>query len=365
MKIKEFAGGGIVYLPTTNRTVEESVKTTDSSTVFTKKNKAVDKLFDLVKEKGLDSDVAKFLDAVDLKLQMGLDPNGDNLTQRDIVQLARMASSVTTNYARYDTAVKNLTDQNAESDIAIDDRGRMYCYNTENKEIKAVAPETFVEGKDTYIALTNAELLNYRRSSQSLAFDTKILDDINNAVGIDTITKYLQDTISKFKTSTIEGYSEKQQNKIQSGLQALISGDVDKKTLYDTVGGPDGVYKIKNTNTIAQQDIAIAVDYLEKTLPTKMKRKLEATALFEGYSPKALLVEMLTANTENSFTANWEGKIDKDGKLSKTTSTEKEGSMIQDSLANMFAKGDLTETVTSIVPVASRVADQAGMIVRA
>ena len=39
--------------------------------------------------------------------------------------------------------------------------------------------------------------------------------------------------------------------------------------------------------------------------------------------------------------------------------------MVQDSVANMFAKGDLTETTTSIVPIASRVADQAGMIVHA
>ena len=76
MKIKKFAGGGITYLPTTNRVTEETVKTTTASSEdSSKKSKVIDKLFDLIKEKGLDSDVAKFTNAIEIKLQMGLDPN--------------------------------------------------------------------------------------------------------------------------------------------------------------------------------------------------------------------------------------------------------------------------------------------------
>lgn len=365
MKIKKFAGGGITYLPTTNRVAEETVKTTASSEDSSKKNKVVDKLFDLIKEKGLDSDVAKFVNAIEIKLQMGLDPNGENLTQRDLVQLAQMASSVTTNYERYKTAVTNLTEQNAESDAAITDRGLIYCYNTETGKVAALTLDKIKEQEDSVQILTNAELLNLRRSRPDLAYNTKIIDDINNAVGIDTITKYLQDTIAKFKTSNVEGYSEKQQNEIASGLQALVGGDVDAKTLAAVQAGPDGVYKIKNTDTIADKNIKMALNYLQSTLPNKMKRKLETTAAIEGYDPNAFMVTMLAANTERTFTANWEGQVDKDGKLSKTTASEKEGSMVQDSLANMFAKGDLTETTTSIVPAASRVADQAGIIIHA
>lgn len=305
MKIKKFAGGGITYLPTTNRVAEETVKTTTASSEdSSKKSKVIDKLFDLIKEKGLDSDVAKFTNAIEIKLQMGLDPNGENLTQRDLVQLAQMASSVTTNYERYNTAVKNLTAQNAESDVAIDDRGRIYCYNAETKKVSALTPDKIKEQKDSIQILTNAELLNLRRSNSELAYNTKILDDINNAVGIDTITKYLQETIAKFKTSNVEGYSEKQQNAIVSGLQALVGGDVDTKTLAAVQAGPDGVYKIKSTDTIADQNIKMALNYLQSSLPNKMKRKLETTAFIEGYDPSAFMITMLAANTERSFTAN-------------------------------------------------------------
>lgn len=368
MKIKKFAGGGITYLPTTNRVAEETVKTTTASSEdSSKKSKVIDKLFDLIKEKGLDSDVAKFTNAIEIKLQMGLDPNGENLTQRDLVQLAQMASSVTTNYERYNTAVKNLTAQNAESDVAIDDRGRIYCYNVETKKVSALTPDKIKEQKDSIQILTNAELLNLRRSNSELAYNTKILDDINNAVGIDTITKYLQETIAKFKTSNVEGYSEKQQNAIASGLQALVGGDVDVKTLAAVQAGPDGVYKIKSTDTIADQNIKMALNYLQNTLPNKMKRKLETTAIVEGYDPSAFMITMLAANTERSFTANWEGQVDNDGKLSKKSASDSDDSTKykDDALASRFSRGDLQQVRAYISPVAEMAGDTALMAIDA
>lgn len=368
MKIKKFAGGGITYLPTTNRVAEETVKTTTASSEdSSKKSKVIDKLFDLIKEKGLDSDVAKFTNAIEIKLQMGLDPNGENLTQRDLVQLAQMASFVTTNYERYNTAVKNLTAQNAESDIAIDDRGRIYCYNAETKKVSALTPDKIKEQKDSIQILTNAELLNLRRSNSELAYNTKILDDINNAVGIDTITKYLQETIAKFKTSNVEGYSEKQQNAIVSGLQALVGGDVDAKTLAAVQAGPDGVYKIKSTDTIADQNIKMALNYLQSSLPNKMKRKLETTAFIEGYDPSAFMITMLAANTERTFTANWEGQVDNDGKLSKKSVSDSDDSTKykDDALASRFSRGDLQQVRAYISPVAEMAGDTALMAVDA
>lgn len=368
MKIKKFAGGGITYLPTTNRVAEETVKTTTASSEdSSKKSKVIDKLFDLIKEKGLDSDVAKFTNAIEIKLQMGLDPNGENLTQRDLVQLAQMASSVTTNYERYNTAVKNLTAQNAESDVAIDDRGRIYCYNVETKKVSALTPDKIKEQKDSIQILTNAELLNLRRSNSELAYNTKILDDINNAVGIDTITKYLQETIAKFKTSNVEGYSEKQQNAIASGLQTLAGGDIDAKTLAAVQAGPDGVYKIKSTDTIADQNIKMALNYLQNTLPNKMKRKLETTAIVEGYDPSAFMITMLAANTERSFTANWEGQVDNDGKLSKKSASDSDDSTKykDDALASRFSRGDLQQVRAYISPVAEMAGDTALMAVDA
>lgn len=337
MKIKQFAGGGIVYLPTTNRTTEEAVQETTSSKESTKK--PVDKLLDIVKEKGLDSDVAAFTQQTLMKLQMGADPNGEELTQRDLVQLSRTASSVATNYERYKTAVQNVTSQNAESDIAIDDRGRIYCYNSETKKIKAISKKELLDDSDNLTPITYAELLDYRRQSPDLAFDTKIIDDVNNAIGIGTIIKDLNDIISKFKPSTVEGYSLKQQNQIATGLQAIVSGDLQQNLQSMMAAGPDGVYKIKQSATIADQGLEAAAKYLLGTLSNKAQRKLEAKAFVEGYDTKAMLLTMLVGNTERTMTADWEGQLDNEGKLSKTPRSEKQGSEVQHTLAESYADG--------------------------
>lgn len=361
MKIKQFAGGGIVYLPTTNRTTEEAVQETASSKESTKK--PVDKLLDIVKEKGLDSDVAAFTQQTLMKLQMGADPNGEELTQRDLVQLTKTASSVATNYERYKTAVQNVTSQNAESDIAIDDRGRIYCYNSKTKKIKAISKKELMEDSDNLTPITYSELLEYRRQSPDLAFDTKIIDDVNNAIGIGTIIKDLNDVISKFKPSTVEGYSIKQQNQIATGLQAIVSGDLQQNLQSMMATGPDGVYKIKQSATIADHNIEAAAKYLLGTLSNKAQRKLEAKAFVEGYDTKAMLLTMLVGNTERTMTANWEGQLDDEGKLSKTSKKDTPTSeqYKDDSIAARFARGDLQQTRGFISPRAE-MAGETGMM---
>lgn len=366
MIIKKFAGGGgIVYLPTTNRIADETAKTTVSSSDST--TKRVDKLLDLVKEKGLDSDVEKFTNAVLVRLQSGMVPGGEQLSSQDLVELAQMASAVSTNYERFKKAEDNVTKQNAESDIAIDDRGRIYCYNDETNTVSAVDRETLKENPENYKCLTNAELLNLRRRMSSLAYDTKIIDDINNSVGIDTITKYLQDTVAKFKPSVIEGYSEKQKADIQSGLQALVGGNIDQKTLAAIIAGPDGVYKIKNSETIVDQHIPEALNYLISTLPNKMKNKLTAMSLVDGYDPKALMVTMLSANVGREFAADYEGSIVNGKYTGKKAASEKESSQQykDDSLAARFARGDLKQMRAFVAPAAEMAGDTALMAIDA
>lgn len=360
MKIKKFFGGGIAYLPTVNRDYEEAVTTAASSD--SSKKKPVDKLYDIIKEAGLDSDVAVFTQSILAQLDMAGDPDGETLTQRDLVRFAQKASSVKTNYERYKTAVTNLTSQNAEYDVAINDRGFIYCYTKDGK-VDTISRQTYKENTDKYTALTNAELLDLRRKSTSLAYDTKIIDDINNAVGTDTIVKYLQDSISKFNSSTVQGYSAKDQNDIQSGMQALIGGQFNRKILADIVAGPDGVYKIKNSETIVDQHIDEALRFLIQTLPNKMRRKLEAMATVEGYEPSAMMLTMLVANTERELSADWEGQIDEDGMLSKKGAAEKDETKYykDDTLAARFARGDLKQTRAFVAPAAEMAGDTALM----
>ena len=114
MKIKAFAGGGIAYLPTTTGRRREAAQAASPSSSNTSKVPGfADKIIDMVKSEGIDSDVSNFLNKVSMTLDMASDPTGENLSMREILNLAREASLVTTNYKDYGKARESLDAEGA------------------------------------------------------------------------------------------------------------------------------------------------------------------------------------------------------------------------------------------------------------
>ena len=61
----------------------------------------------------IDSDVNAFLNQVERTLNLANDPTGQNLSMREILQLARSASSIKTNYIMFKDAQKALDSEDA------------------------------------------------------------------------------------------------------------------------------------------------------------------------------------------------------------------------------------------------------------
>ena len=125
MKIKSYAGGGIAYLPTTTIGGEAATAASSSSN-SSKVPGFADKIIDMVRSEGIDSDVSAFLNQVERTLNLANDPTGQNLSMREILQLARSASSIKTNYAMFKDAQKALDSEDAWGDVATDSRGFIY-----------------------------------------------------------------------------------------------------------------------------------------------------------------------------------------------------------------------------------------------
>ncbi|MDY5929615.1 MAG: hypothetical protein SPJ27_06240 [Candidatus Onthovivens sp.] len=111
MKIKKFAGGGITYLATTNRRKEEAKQASSDSSK--KNNDYIKKILDMVTESGIDSDVTQFINSVKATLDLAADPMGNDMTMQDILNIARQASLVKTNYTEYQKARESLDSQDA------------------------------------------------------------------------------------------------------------------------------------------------------------------------------------------------------------------------------------------------------------
>ena len=333
MKIKKFQSGGISYIPTDYSRGAADTSAASSSKVpgFT------DKIIDMVLSEGIDSDVNSFLSQVEQVLNLANDPTGQNLSMREILQLARAASSVKTNYLMFKDAQKALDSEDAWGDIATDSRGYIYTWNQKSNKIEKVTPSKY--DPQEQIALTNQDLLNIRWNNVDTRYDTSIITDVTKTIGMKTISNYLVDLIKKFEQSEVTGYASKTNSDISSGLKALVNHiDTNGNTIGDLItAGPDGLYKLSQKATVKDTNIAKAVAYLIQSLSNDMKHALVAKATVEGYTPDAYLVELLDIYTGRSMVADYDANTSRAANGGGEGGSS--GSKIQQTLAESYVTG--------------------------
>ena len=333
MKIKKFQSGGISYIPTDYSRGAADTSAASSSKVpgFT------DKIIDMVLSEGIDSDVSSFLGQVEQVLNLANDPTGQNLSMREILQLARAASSVKTNYLMFKDAQKALDAEDAWGDIATDSRGYIYTWNQKSNKIEKVTPSKY--NPQEQVALTNQDLLNIRWNNTDTRYDTSIITDVTKTIGMKTISNYLIDTIKKFEQSEVTGFASKTNTDISSGLKALVNHmDTNGNTIGDLItAGPDGLYKLSQKATVKDTNIAKAVAYLIQSLNNDMKHALVAKATVEGYTPDAYLVELLDIYTGRSMVADYDATTSRAANGGGEGGSS--GSKIQQTLAESYVTG--------------------------
>lgn len=333
MKIKKFQGGGISYIPTDYSRGAADTSAASSSKVpgFT------DKIIDMVLSEGIDSDVNSFLSQVEQVLNLANDPTGQNLSMREILQLARAASSVKTNYLMFKDAQKALDSEDAWGDIATDSRGYIYTWNQKSNKIEKVTPSKY--DPQEQIALTNQDLLNVRWNNVDTRYDTSIITDVTKTIGMKTISNYLVDLIKKFEQSEVTGFASKTNTDISSGLKALVNHmDTNGNAIGDLItAGPDGLYKLSQKATVKDTNIAKAVAYLIQSLNNDMKHALVAKATVEGYTPEAYLVELLDIYTGRSMVADYDATTSRAANGGGEGGSS--GSKIQQTLAESYVTG--------------------------
>ena len=336
MKIKSYAGGGIAYLPTTTNR-GEAASAASSSSSSSKVPGFADKIIDMVKSEGIDSDVNAFLNQVERTLNLANDPTGQNLSMREILQLARAASSVKTNYTMFKDAQKALDAEDAWGDVATDSKGYIYTWNQDSNKIEKVAPSAYNPEKQ--LALTNQDLLNFRWNNTDTKYNTSIITDVSKSVGMKTISTYLVDLIKKFEQSEVTGYGSKTNSEIASGLKALVNhSDTNGNTIGDLItAGPDGLYKLTQKATIKDAHIDKAINYLVQSLNNDMKHALVAKAAVEGYTPEAYLVELLDIYTGRSMVADYDANTSRAANGGGEGGSS--GSKIQQTLAESYVTG--------------------------
>lgn len=304
---RKYQVGGVVftpYLPARAGSPQQSLTSAAGSTSGSKSSGSSEdqikkEIINVLKEKGIPSDVNEFLIKTNTLLNNSshlsdskLFGGTEDYDMTDLIKVLSLANEVQFNKKLYDNAATNLKEENAWAEVAVDDRGNLYVVGEDG--LKQITPSEYYKNKDKYAPITNSDLLSYRENNK--AFDNNLLNDLSNAIGMESISKYVREIISQFGKETVEGYARKDKDAILSGYSYLMEN------------GPDGYYKAKTSTDL--RNVNRALDYIYQSLPTNMRNFLRAKTAADGGNPdtqyRDLIVRALLEHTSMEASATWD-----------------------------------------------------------
>ena len=298
---KKLQQGGVapftVYRPAAvggEQSIQQSIDSSNSSSKSEKssKNEKLDLLKDLFsKLEGLPSDTNYIFSSMTNFLAkaetFGEDLSSDELANIYLSQMQQI-NNIKFSKASYDEAKKHATEQDALDEFAVTDDGKFIVQNKDTGEIQTSSWSDIKSSGGKLNPLTNNNLLDiraYDRTGKYIlgAGDISLLTIVNKGIGLSKIAEFIKQQIPKLGSSeqTIEGYTKKQSNQIRQGFEQILAE------------APDGDYKFTRKTEEQNEQIKMALGYIQGILPKNMKAVLQAHADIQQVNPSILIQSLL------------------------------------------------------------------------
>ena len=363
MKVKKYAVGGIQYTPFVTSYLansQGSAKTTSSSTKASPRDdaeieKAIIKLADT---EGVPIDVnifneqaARFLKASENLTSyspFGGTDNSYNLST--LFTLQSQANLLKQNHALWETANKNIDENNSWGDVAVDNTGKIYTI-TESGKISRISPDKLAEDLKTikekpidYAPLTYSQLMGLREKDKNFAYNMDVLRDMAAGSGMNKITSKIISVIEKLGNEDVNGYMAKdgKMREVINGAQTLLNE------------GPDGIYKYGQTSSKAK-DVNTLISYIyNQVLDEQDKQQWRATLAWQGEDPSRNgildgIMNVASMHVSDKLTVDYQKDATQavefggeEGILRKKAKTEaeyKKSDMVSDELPQRYSTG--------------------------
>ncbi len=220
------------------------------------------------------------------------------------------------NKKEYEAAYDKVSSNGGINEVAINERGYLYCTN--GKDFKLLTVDQLKDSDGEYKALTNSELLQYRAHYPEFANKNQMLAIVKNGIGIESINKLINDSIGNLGSSSDsqEGYGSTKSGDLIQGLEDF------KQAIQKSGGQFDGtindLYKYKYLTKGQAEQAKKAIQYIYQTMPVNAKTLLKVKS--DGTDNGALkLIETLISSKidiQSQFDIDLEGgpTADKSGK---------------------------------------------------
>ena len=202
-------------------------------------------------------------------------PNTANIASR-YLQALQMMRTANFNRKQYDEAFNIVSSNGGINELAINEKGQLICVNKDG-DFKYLKPEQLAQTTD-YQPVTNSELLRLRAYSPELAGDNRILGVVANGIGINSVIKYIKDSISNLGTTDTsqQGYISTQQGQIITGIQTLTNAiQTASQNGIKFDGTTQDLYQYKIINKTQKEQADAALKYIYTTLPENAKTLLK------------------------------------------------------------------------------------------
>lgn len=220
------------------------------------------------------------------------------------------------NKKEYEAAYDKVSSNGGINEVAINERGYLYCTN--GKDFKLMTVDQLKDSEGEYKALTNSELLQYRAHYPEFANKNQMLAIVKNGIGIETVNKYIHDSIGNLGSASDsqEGYAMTKSGDLIKGLRDFQEAVARSGGKFD--GTINDLYKYKYLTKTQAEQAKKAIQYIYQTMPVNAKTLLKVKS--DGSDNGALkLIETLVSSkidTQSEFDLDLEGgpTADKAGK---------------------------------------------------
>lgn len=242
-------------------------------------------------------------------------PSTSNIASRYLAALGQM-KNLNFNHQEYKDALDIVNKNGGINEIAINDRGQVFCVNKSNpKDFQLISPEELFKQTE-YVPLTNSDLLNMRAYNTDLANNSSILKVVKNGIGIDGVTKMIQDVVDKLGTSenSREGYSAVKNRQILNGISVIKEAAAKGAFVGDELS-IEGLYKNEIISKSQAEQAKIAIEYIKRALPQNAISllKLKSNGTDKGVEAMITMLTSSHMNDSSSFKTEFQEGLNIDG----------------------------------------------------
>ena len=184
-----------------------------------------------------------------------------------------------------DAAEQRMASENAGSEVALDNYGRMYVQDKDGNLSKV---STSDYDSEKYIPISNSQLLYLRQTSAS--DNGQIFMDIKNTVGMETVQKEMSEIIKNF--GTIKG------DKFEKRKMQDIANDLS-----------EGIFKI--TEKYSKADLNDFSGLLLSQLSKDAQHRIAANAKLHGMNERDYVRTIIASRTSSERSESYEASMTK------------------------------------------------------